>query len=76
MEEINVVESGKKMLWIRSWPHGAIEEVEVIEENNRCGMDCWYIRRAPGSTDTTHKDFLFDYPKSLRNNHEQVNNIG
>jgi len=59
------IRPGKKMLWLNSWPAGKLEQVEIIARNTNTDQDCyWYIRKRSGGSDTTHIDFLFDYPES------------
>ena len=55
---------GKKLLFLTSWPNGILEKVEVLgfwkDNANRI-----YITREKGGSDTTIKDFLFEYPNDI-----------
>lgn len=53
------IETGKKMIFISSWPHGSATVVEILGKNPNI-ENGWYIRKANGGSDTTTPDFLFE----------------
>jgi hypothetical protein len=68
-ESVNSMK-GKK-LFLTSWPHGKLVQVEVIERKKNL-QDGWYIRYATGGTDTTTSDFLFDAPEDMQNRIDEL----
>ena len=59
------IKTGKKMLWLTSWPHGKLIPVHIIGKNTSMGKGSWYIGKPNRGTDTTTTDFLFDYPDNF-----------